>query len=198
MSNTDVAMANSVALQVDGLVCLDVVPNSKGQKTASILCGTQEAFWLPGPMQVLFQPSAFQGAEGGRLSICFRASPEAIEAGTQLDSWAVQYATLHSERLFGKPLSAALGADRYTSVLKTSEKYSTSIRAKLSTEGRYAPTYWTKEKERRDAPTDFAGAVNSPRIRVASFWFMGGQFGVTLQLQSAMVQSEALAAECPF
>jgi hypothetical protein len=150
----------------------------------------------------MFPPSAYAGTgaapdAAARLSMSLRASPKALEGGGALDAWAIGYATAHSERLFGKVLSEAQVRDRYTSVIKISEKYPASLRVKISSEGRYAPTYWTPAKERRDAPADLQGCVIQPRVRVSSFYFMGAQFGVVLQLQSALVDSEA-SMECPF
>ena len=110
------------------LACLDVATNAKGQKTAAVIRDGQPAFWiLPSPTVPLFAPRACKEVSGqdpsGRLSLCLNAGLDVMADAESLDQWAISYATLHSDRLFGKALSKEQEAGRYNAIVKKSDKY---------------------------------------------------------------------------
>ena len=185
------------------LVALDVATNAKGQKTAPIFRkGGASALWLiPGNCRPLFDPSAFKQegkTDNVRLSLCLSASEEGIRAAMSIDEWAVAYALDHSEQFFGKKLTWDQVMDRYSApIVKQSEKYPPYIKIKTCSEGRGVPTFWNTNKQRRDPPTCWTDVFLKPSVRIVGFWFMGSAFGLTLQLQDALVVSEN-ATVCPF
>ena len=183
------------------LACLDVASNAKGQKTAAIIRDGQPAFWtISSPATPLFAPSAYKGVSGqdssGRLSLCLNAGPDVLAEADALDTWCKSYATLHSDRLFGKALTAEQVADRYNGIVKRSDKYPPFLKMKISTD-RNAPNFWDQNKQKRDAPEMWQMCQMLCKARIYGMWFMGTSFGLTVQLSDAQITEEGAFA-CPF
>ena len=183
------------------LACLDVATNAKGQKTAAVIRDGQPAFWTLSSSAVpLFAPSAYKGVSGqdpsGRLSLCLNAGADVMEDAESLDQWAISYATLHSDRLFGKALSKEQVTDRYNAIVKKSDKYPPFLKMKISAD-RGAPTYWDANKVPREAPQNWQMCSLLCRAKIMGMWFMGTSFGLTVQLTDAQVVEEGTAS-CPF
>ena len=197
MSSTSAMETDSIST---GLAVLDPVANTKGKKIAAIVRNGQNAFWtLPGPVTPLWQPSVFKGLAGdstGRLSLCVMGDTPVIADAIELDAWAIRYATLQSERLFGKTLTEEQVTDRYNGIYKKPDKYQAFVKIKLGTD-RNAPNYWDNEKNKREAPEDFTRCSLNCRVRIIGFWFMNTSFGLTCQLADAQVAAEQ-SASCPF
>ena len=184
-----------------GLVVLDPVASAKGgQKNSVIVRDGQYAYWsIPSPVNPLWQPSAFKSVSGdstGRLSLCLSGNDAVMNEAQELDTWAVDYATQHSERLFGKTLTKDQVTDRYNGVFKKADKYQPFIKIKIGSD-RNAPSYWDVEKQKREAPEDFTTCSLNCRIRLVGFWYMNTSFGLTCQLMDAMVTAES-SVSCPF
>ena len=131
---------NAMTAVTANLTCYDVATSARGQKTAAVIRDGQPAFWtLPSVATPLFAPSAYKGVSGdssGKLSLCLNAGPDVMKEAEEIDDWAVNYCTLHSDRLFGKVLTRDQVLDRYNSVVKRSEKYPPFLKLKISDRGR--------------------------------------------------------------
>ena len=185
------------------LIALEPIVNAKGAKTCPVFRhGGASAFWvISGACRPLFDPSAFKGndsKESSRLSLCLNCTPEGLEEGKALDQWAVAYALAHSEQFFGKVLTADQCTDRYSAIVKESDKYPPYVRVKVVSEGRGVPNWWTEDKQKRDAPTRWSDTTLKPNVRILGYWFMGNSFGLTVQMADAQVLSESASASCPF
>jgi hypothetical protein len=111
-----------------GLNVLDPVASAKGgQNNAIIVRDGQNAYWtIPSPVNPLWQPSAFKSVTGdstGKLSLCLSGDEAVMAEAQQLDEWAINYATQHSDRLFGKTLTKDQVTDRYNGIFKKADKY---------------------------------------------------------------------------
>ena len=184
-----------------GLVVLDPVASAKGgQKNSVIVRDGQNAFWtLSTPVTPLWQPSAFKSVTGdatGRLSLCLQGDEAVMAEAQQLDTWAVEYATQHSDRLFGKTLTKDQVTDRYNGIFKKADKYPPFLKIKLGTD-RNAPNFWDADKQKRDCPEDYTSCQLICRVRILGFWYMNTSFGLTCQLQDAQVTAES-SVSCPF
>ena len=51
----------------------------KGAKVTPLTSDGEVLKWRPGPLQILFQPKAFNDPAATRVSVCFKSTPE-IEA----------------------------------------------------------------------------------------------------------------------
>jgi len=198
-------MSSSNAMETDsitqGLAVLDPVASAKGgQKNAIIVRDGQHAYWtLSSPANPLWQPSAFKSVTGdstGKLSLCLLGDAAVMAEAQQLDEWAINYATQHSDRLFGKTLTKDQVTDRYNGIFKKADKYPPFLKIKIGTD-RNAPNYWDGEKQKRDPPEDFTTCELNCRVRLLGFWFMNTSFGLSCQLADAQVTAE-LSAACPF
>ena len=193
-------MSSAMTAVTANLACLEIASNAKGQKTAAVTRNGQPAFWtLPAPAVPLFTPSAYKGVSGeasGRLSLCLNAGPDVTAEADELDRWAVAYATTHSEKMFGRTLSAEQVADRYNGIVKRSDKYPPFLKLKISTD-RGAPNYWDVNKASRLAPENWQLCQVLCRARILGMWFMGNSFGLSVQLQDCQILDEGNVA-CPF
>jgi hypothetical protein len=188
-------------MELDSLVVLDPFANPKnGQKSAMITKHGKPVIWtMPGEAQPLWQPSMFKTVSGdsaGRLSLCVSGEPELLKEASLIDTWAVNYASEHSERLFGKKLNVEQVKMGYNGVLKENEKYPPFVKIKLGNE-KNAPKFWDIEKKQRDPPEDFSQCQMRCNVRLMSFWFMQTSWGLTAQLQDALINNESPVV-CPF
>ena len=94
---------------------------------------------------------------------------------------------------FGKALSLDQVRDKLVPCFKTADKYEPLLRTKISL--KYV-RWWDERKQRRDAPEEWRGITCEADVLVKSLWFMGGQFGVSLEIQDGMLQGASTA--CPF
>ena len=118
------------------LACYDIASSAKGQKTAAVIRNGQPAFWvLPSVATPVFAPSAFKSLSGdssGKLSLCLNGGSDVMAQAEEIDEWAINYCTLHSERLFGKVLTQEQVLDRYNPIVKKSDKYAPFLKLKIS------------------------------------------------------------------
>ena len=181
------------------LVSFDPVAGSKGQKTATIAkTDGQPALWtLTSSVKPLFQPNSFSGDANKKKSLCLTVPTEVMDDALKLDEWAVNYAHVHSERFFGKTLTLDQIKERYVGVVKSHEKHPPYLEVKIAADRRNQPTYWTSEKTKRGPPEEWLNCELMCQFKIASFWFMSSQFGLSVQLANAQV-TEELMQVCPF
>jgi len=182
------------------LMSLDLVANAKGQKNSAIIqTDGQPAYWTPSSsVKPLFEPSSFNANDStSRKALCLSVPTEVMEEALLLDTWAKGYAYQHSERLFGKVLTADQVTERYMGVVKTNEKYPPYLKVKIAADVRNQPLYWTIEKTKRGPPTEWVGSELFCQFKIVGFWFMASSFGLSVQLVNAQV-IEGVQQVCPF
>jgi len=198
------AAISTMAITQD-LTCLDASTNAKGQKTAAIVRKGQPAWWtFASPVVPLFQPSAYQGVvttpdASQRLTLCLSAQPDVMAEAEALDEWGVQYAVENSEKLFSKKLTLEQVKDRYTPIVKKTEKYPPYLKIKVASDrnDRNSPSYWGKNKQKREAPDNWQRCSIQCHCRIVGFWFMGStSFGISVQLSDAI--TDETESSCPF
>ena len=142
--------------------------------------------------QMVTFPKGFS-EDQARISFCLRSTPEICKALKELDEWAVAWAHANSLAACGKQLSLDQVTDKLSPALKASDKYDALVRTKIN------PKYvrwWDANGKRREAPEDWRGVACTAEVLVKSLWFMGGQFGVTLEVQDAQLTEASTG--CPF
>ena len=126
-----------------------------------------------------------------------------LEALQNLDKWAVDYLTEHSERIFKRRWTREQVKLGYVSLMRppTKEGHSPLLKVKLDTEGRYAVCCWGPQwQERIPLPDTCAGVTLQPRLHFSHLWIMGSQFGLVARLTDAKILSQWVPATrtCPF
>ena len=176
------------------------VSGARGNKSAAIVDSNgQRVVWRLPPMRPAFEPSAYGGeTDAARLTLNFRVPAEIEPDVASLDEWIVQYCAEHSQRLFGKPLSGDQIAAMYNSPVKRHERYGTSLRCKYVASGLGKTRFWDAEGKSRGVPESWKASDITPRLRVASLWWVGKEFGVTMTLDDALVHVPDAEPECPF
>ena len=182
---------------VKGLSSLDVSINTKGQKTAAILRNGQPATWtFASPAIPLFQPSTYQAVvtsstseTSQKLTLCLNVQPDVLAEAEAIDAWGIQYAFNNSDRLFGKKLTLEQVMDRYSPIVKKTEKYPPYLKVKLADRNdRHAPSYWgMDDKKKREAPQNWQKRSLQCHCRLVGFWIMSTSFGISVQLCDALV-----------
>ena len=197
MSSDDAANTDTMSVTT-GLACYEVTTSAKGQKTAAMHRNGELALWTFGSAATpLFNPSTYGvGDTSGKQSLCLRPGADVLGQAIELDAWAITYCTLMSERMFGKVLSEAQVRDRYSPIVRKSDRYPPFVKVKISTD-KSAPNYWNENKEPRSAPENWTQCQVLCRARIAGFWFMGNSFGLSVQVVDAQILQET-AIECPF
>ncbi len=203
ISGTSQAFGSAEMSVTEGLSAGTISVSAKGQKNAPIMRNGQKAFWtFSNPATAIFHPSAYKGATGSaestRLSLCLNVEDTTLQQARDLDKWAVEYALEHSEAFFGRKMSRDQVVDRYNAIEKKSDKYPNYIKIKVTIDpnDRNAPSYWTMDKVKRNAPENWQQASLTCHARIVGFWLVSNSFGLSIQLQDAMV--DEYSCSCPF
>ena len=184
-----------MALDLAALSLGPLVTSAKGAKQAPISAGIGPAAWAPpGYHDVAFEPKPYV-EEATRVNLVLRAGTleEQLRA---LDDWAVTAAAAVSEQLFGKALTKEQAAERYTPLLKESEKYAATFRLKMNVAGKGAVRLWTPSGQRREPPERWTMCSARPMILFKGLWVMGRDFGILAETTD--VQLEERGMLCPF
>jgi len=169
-----------------------LVDSSRSKSADIVNASGAAAKWTVQKLQVAFPPKGFS-EDQARISFCLRTTPEVCTILTDLDQWAVNWVHEHSLAAFNKSLTLEQVRDKLCPALKESDRYDALLRAKIN------PKYirwWDTAGQRRKAPDEWRGVQCTAQIIVKSIWFMGGQFGLTLEIQDA--QLDDAASSCPF
>ena len=165
-----------MALDFGEFVIGDVVTSSKGAKSAPIteVDGAPATCTMP-PMRVAFEPSAFGDSDATRVNIVFRPDPDTIFELEQYDELVLREACMQSLRLFGKLKTVGQLSETYTPIVKSFENYPPTFKAKLNLKPPAPVKIWDGERHPREAPAQWRDCLVTPRIRLRSIYFMGGQ-----------------------
>ena len=188
----------AATLDLAALTLGTMVTSGKGAKSAPLSAGGAPALWAPpGLRAVAFEPRPYSGAEAQatRVNLVLRAGDLEPELRA-LDAWAVEAATAASTELFGKAMTREQVAERYTPLLKESDKYPATWRVKINLAGSGAVRLWSADGSRREAPEAWTVCTARPLVLLRGLWLMGRDFGVLAE--AGDVQLEERAQACPF
>ena len=110
------------SLETRALKLGEVTLLGKGAKVAPLTSHGEALMWRPGPMQILFQPKAFNDPTATRVSVCFKSNPEIEEYIHELESWILKEVASNPQMYLGQSCTAAQVQERFTSALKTSTR----------------------------------------------------------------------------
>jgi len=191
------AMAAPAIIDTTTLQLQDTVQTAKGAKQIPVgYADGSQVIWQPKPMNVLWNPSAYNDPEATRLNLSFVPNREAADFLQNLDKWLVNALALESSRLFGQQLSVEEMQRRFQPTLKTHESGSQSIRCKMNVSGRSQVRCWDTFRKPRSQPESWTNCTVTPRIAIRSVWIMGKECGCTLELRDALL--EEASTDCPF
>ena len=176
----------------------DVVTTGKGAKTAPFTSEGKPVFANLWPMQIRFEPSAFQDPDATRVNMVFRPPEEVIQHLQELDEFILQTVCKDPARWFGKARSETQIRESYNPIVKLHDKYLPSFKDKANLEPPYQMKVWDAEGVQRGFPDEWKDLTVKPRIRLKNLYFMGaGAFGATLECTDAQIVEEQVQA-CPF
>ena len=101
---------------------ITLLGKGKGAKVTPLTSNGETLKWTPGPLQVLFQPKAFNDPSATRVSVCFKSTPEIEAYVHELEAWIVGEVSKNPHTYLGQNFSAAQVQQMFTSALKTSDK----------------------------------------------------------------------------
>jgi len=175
--------------------------SAKGQKSCLLTANHQPVrFQLGSGLRTRFGASTFEkNVDAVRRSLDFDLDDEVVLSRLrEIDAWALDYITTHSERLLKKTLSRTEVENGYNPLVKTYGSNS-SCKTKINIRGSRAATIWNDKGEQLvDPPAegtwqDFAYAAH---VSVPQLWIMANTFG--LLLETTALQLSAPAATNPF
>ena len=189
---------------VTGFVLQDIQTSSRGAKSAALVSADSSKITntlgshSEGGTSTPFGTSCFnKEEETARKTLDLRVDEREAEFFRQLDAWALEYITKHSERLFKKALTKDQVAEHYRSPLTQKEGYQPLVRCKITTAGLSAARVWNSEKQRIELPEDLRGCRLIAAVQLSHLWVMGRDFGWVLNVTDLKILSED-AQECPF
>ena len=179
------------------LIIGDVV-SGKAKSAPITYDGLREAVVEVEPMQVKFEPSAYQDDSAQRVNIVWQPTPDLVSKFSMLDLWVVEQVAAESVKYFGKERSVDQIKDCYLPIIKaSSDKYPPLLKAKMNKTPPMQCAFWDEQGRKRDAPESWVGAVTRPRLKLKGLYFMGGQFGPVLECMDLQILSEVMDT-CPF
>jgi hypothetical protein len=170
----------------------------KGAKVAPLTTSNAGPVkWMPGRLQMLFQPKAFNDPAASRVSACFRTTPGVEEYISELESWIIQEVASNPQMYLGQACSEAKVREMFTSALKTSEKGYTHLRVKMNLAGKGAVKCWDENNRLpRPFPEDWTLCEVSPFLQIKGIWVMNRDFGLLIEMTDALLTESSQL--CPF
>ena len=175
--------------------------SSRGSKSALVLKDNKRfSHVFEQPVECVFQPGSYDRDEAAlRQNVVFRSSQEMEEFLNQLDEWAIDYLTEHSERLFGKTLTKEQVSFGYVPVLKKPEGKLPLLKFKINMPGSQRPLRcWNENKGPADFIQDWAGRSMQLKILVSHLWVMGSggkaEYGFVCLLTDVMAMKQQAIA----
>jgi len=184
-------------LETTALKLGEVTLVGKGAKIAPLTSHGDALKWRPGPVQILFQPKAFNDPSATRVSVCFRSTAELEEYIHELESWILKEVASNPQMYLGTCCSAAQVQERFTSALKTTDKGYVHLRAKMNIAGRNQVKCWdANTRLPRAPPEDWTLCEVTPFFQIKGIWVMSKDFGLLIEMPDALVSESSQL--CPF
>ena len=187
MSSLDPSAIKLGALQV----------SAKGAKQVPLFYENDKSIFTQiGPLQVLFDPSAFGDPSASRVNLCLPTNENVEETLQELDLRIIELLAGDSARYFGTQISEAQIIERMQPSVRVSDKGYKSCRFKMNITGRNRVQIYNLDREVTEAPESWVGSNCTAKVLVKSIWLMAKEWGVLYEAQA--VQLDVQPAECPF
>ena len=170
--------------------------SSKRQKACQLTADHQPVkFQLADGLRTRFGASTFdKNVDAIKRNLdCGLEDGDSLERLKQIDAWATEYITAHSEKLLKKNLSKPEVENGYTPLVRTYGNCN-SVKTKINKKDPRAATYSDdKGQHIHDCPAegtwqDFAYAV---QVSLPQLWIMQGNFGLLLEATALCLQAPA-------
>ena len=184
------------SLEMSSLKLGEIALLGKGAKVTPLTSNGTALKWTPGPLQILFEPKAFNDPAASRVSVCFKSTPEIQEYIYELESWILKEVSSNPQMYLGQACSETKVREMFTSALKTSEKGYMHLRAKMNLSGKGQVKCWDENKRPRPAPEDWTLCEVQPCLIVKGLWVMSKDFGLLVEMADALVSESS--TQCPF
>ena len=171
----------------------EATTSSKGAKAIPLVV---PLILQPGPLRVVWKPSAFQQPDASRVNICFALDDAASAYFQTVDMALLKLLSDDPKKYFGQPLTYEQIRERYQPAIKVSEKGYTTLKAKMNLTGPAKVRCWSSEKTPREMPLDWGMADVSPRLAIKGLWLMAREFGLLVEMTDALIEERSV--ECPF
>jgi hypothetical protein len=175
--------------------------SAKGQKSCLLTANHQPVrFQLGSGLRTRFGASTFEkNVDAVRRSLDFDIDDaDTLAKLREIDDWALDYITTHSERLLKKKLSRTEVENNYNPLVKIYGS-SHSCKTKINIRGSKSATFWnTKNEQILEAPADgtWQDHAYTAFVSIPQLWIMAGSFGLLLETTALMLS--APSATNPF
>jgi len=168
--------------------------SAKGQKSCLLTANHQPVrFQLGSGLRTRFGASTFEkNVDAVRRSLDFDLdNPDVLARLKEIDAWALDYITTHSERLLKKTLSRADVENNYSPLVK-SYGSSHSCKTKINIRGSRSATFWNEQGEQiLEPPADgtWQDFAYQAHVSIPQLWIMAGSFGLLLETTALMLSA---------
>ena len=179
----------------------ELLTNAKGGKYLPLKAadGVVPAWSSPAWLRILWHPAAFGDADARRVNVCFEPDESVEQHFKVVEKELASKLVAKSGRdpkVFGRSLSPAELEARLQSCLKTSQRGTPFLKAKLNWD---RVRFWDTEGYPLQEPGDLAGRSARVRLELRQVWVMNPQCGLLLEVTDLQLQeSEPAKVECPF
>ena len=184
------------SIEMTSLKLGEITILGKGAKVTPLTSNGSILKWTPEPLQILFQPKAFNDPAATRVSVCFKSTSEIEDYIEQLESWILKKFSSNPQMYLGQAYPEAKVREMFTSALKTSEKGYTHLRAKMNLAGKGQVKCWDENKKPRPPPEDWTTCEVQPCLHIKGLWVMNKDFGLLIEMADALVSESSQL--CPF
>ena len=174
--------------------------SAKGSKSCLLTANHQPVrFQLGSGLRTRFGASVFEKIDVARRSLDFDLdNAETLAKLREIDDWALDYLTTHSERLLKKQLSRTEVENGYNPLVKIYGS-SHSCKTKINIRGSRAASLWNDQGQQiLDPPPDgtWQDFAYTAYVSIPQLWIMAGSFGLLLETTALMLS--APSATNPF
>jgi len=167
--------------------------SNKGQKSCQLTANHQPVrFQLGSGLRTRFGASTFDKIDVARRSLDFDLdNAETLAKLREIDDWALDYITTHSERLLKKQLSRTEVENGYNPLVKIYGS-SHSCKTKINIRGSRSATFWNEKGEQiLDPPADgtWQDFAYQAHVSIPQLWIMAGSFGLLLETTALMLSA---------
>ena len=171
----------------------DLLTNSKGSRFLHLrgADGAPPSWLSPEWLKIIWHPAAYGDQEARRVNVCFEPDAAAADFFAGLAAKSA-----HKPNIFNKALARPEIEARMQSCLKTSQRGSSFLKAKLNWD---RVRFWDAEGQPLESPGDLAGRLAKVCVELWQVWLMSPQCGLLLEVTDLQLREAAAPqAECPF
>ena len=168
--------------------------SAKGQKSCLLTANHQPVrFQLGSGLRTRFGASTFEkNVDAVRRSLDFDIDDaDTLAKLREIDDWALDYITTHSERLLKKKLSRTEVENNYNPLVKIYGS-SHSCKTKINIRGSRAASFWAENGDQLlDPPADgtWQDFAYQAHVSIPQLWIMAGSFGLLLETTALMLSA---------